>query len=72
MYRVPASASNSNRIAVANQKIDWIWYADNIALTFDIKQPLMHALFTEFGLEINIFKTKTMILNGQTTRTQKA
>ena len=51
--------------------MDWIGYADDIALFFTTKSVLQRAMdelsktFKRFGFSINISKTKTMILNQQ-------
>ena len=50
--------------------MDWIGYADDIALCLDSKPLLQKAVnelsetFKRFGLNINVSKTKTMIINN--------
>ena len=70
-YNIPASASANNRNSVGFHEIKWVGYADDLVLMFDNERSLNDALkllqstFDEYGLSINISKTKTMILNFQ-------
>ena len=70
-YLIPSSASNQERAIAGNHEIDWIGYADDVILSFMDKSSLQQAVnelnvtFKRFGLNINISKTKTMILNHQ-------
>ena len=72
-YRIPVSATQSNRTTVGEQPIEWVGYADDLALVFEDVNNLemgLELLFITFKknyLEINISKTKTMILNHQYT-----
>ena len=70
-YRIPASASANQRESVVFHEIKWVGYADDLVLMFEKERALNNALkllqttFDEFGLSINVGKTKTMILNFQ-------
>ena len=70
-YRIPSSATTQNRMSIGSFTMDWIGYADDLALIFeDINnmQQGLHALseiFSRYHLEINTSKTKSMILNHQ-------
>ena len=74
-YNIPASASANNRNSVGFHEIKWVSYADDLVLMFDNERSLNDALkllqrtFDEYGLSINISKTKTMILNFQVLKT---
>ena len=75
-YKIPSTASQNGRIAVGYHVIDWIGYADDLALCFAKKSDLqlaineLHSTFKRFRLSINISKTKTMILNQQHCNTE--
>ena len=68
-YKIPATASNSNKAMVGKQKIDWMGYADDLVLVFeDVKNlkvglQILQSTFADYQLKINVKKTKTMILN---------
>lgn len=68
-YLIPSEASQTNRTTIGYHTMDWIGYADDLVLMFESCSDLQKALdlldktFTRFELEINISKTKTMILN---------
>ena len=68
-YRIPQEASRSNRMNVGCTQIDWIGYADDLVLAFESTDDLEKAInllncaFKRFKLEINMSKTKSMILN---------
>ena len=70
-YRIPASASQTGKTTVGKQPIEWVGYADDLVFAFeDVKNmekasQLLFATFRKYLLEINIKKTKTMILNHQ-------
>ena len=70
-YRIPASATTRNRSIVGTQKVDWVGYADDIVLNFeDTKNmqraiDLLSSIFTRYHLEINVSKTKSIIMNHQ-------
>ena len=72
-YKIPTSATVSCRITAGKQTIDWAGYADDLVLMFeDVKNltlglKLLSTTFNSYHLEINISKTKTMILNHQFT-----
>ena len=69
-YRIPTSATNT-RSSVGKQTIDWVGYADDLALAFEDCEnlrsglKLLHKTLKRYSLEINVKKTKTMILNYQ-------
>ena len=68
-YRIPQTATTSNRTKVGKHIVDWQGYADDLALTFEneanLKRgiTLLNTVFNMFHLELNTKKTKTMILN---------
>ena len=66
-YKIPHSATEAGKTAIGKHRIDWIGYADDILLVFeDTKNMELAAhLFKSYYLEINIQKTKTMIINHQ-------
>lgn len=71
-YRIPSSATTTHqRSKVGTQTIDWNGYADDIALNFeDVKNmqraiDLLSTTFSRYHLEINISKTKSIIMNHQ-------
>ena len=72
-HKIPQSASQSNKATLGVQQIDWIGYADDITLAFDDVKNLrlgayqLHTVLHKYKLEINMKKTKTMILNQQYT-----
>ena len=75
-YKIPKTASQSQRTTVGHQTIDWIGYADDLVLTFEDTNNLqrganlLFSVLKSFHLEINLKKTKTMILNHQYTNVQ--
>ena len=72
-YAIPSSASSKNIPSklgyFGEMVIDWIGYADDLALCFnsldDLRRglDLLNETFKRFNLTINTTKTKTMILN---------
>lgn len=70
-YSIPKYASNTERAAAGSFVMDWMGYADDLLLMFEDRASLMRGLelldstFRRFHLEINIKKTKTMVLNFQ-------
>ena len=73
-FSIPSIASNQqnnkfNLGTYGDSVIDWIGYADDLALCFFDEKSLGYALnllnktFIRYHLDINIGKTKTMILN---------
>ena len=72
-FRIPRSATHSGRTKVGKETSDWVGYADDLALTFEdtsnlqLGLSLLFETFKKYHLEINISKTKTMILNHQYT-----
>ena len=68
-YKIPATASKSGRSVTGTHIIDWIGYADDLALMFeDIKNlriglKILNSTLAEYQLKINQKKTKTMIMN---------
>ena len=70
-YKIPSSASSNGRIITGKNIQDWTGYADDLCLMLNDKENLQLALeilnktFRRFSLEINVTKTKTMILNHQ-------
>ena len=74
-YRIPSSATTQQRSKIGTQTIDWTGYADDIVLNFgDIENmqramDLLSITFRRYRLEINISKTKSIILNYQSTNT---
>ena len=70
-YKIPSTASQNGRITIGNHGIDWIGYADDLALCFVQKSDLQLAInelnstLKRFRLSIKVSKTKTMILNQQ-------
>ena len=70
-YRIPDSAAYSGRAAIGKHIIDWLGYADDIALTFEdaknmeLAINLLSSLFKKYHLQVNIKKTQTMIFNHQ-------
>jgi len=74
-YRIPSSATTQQRCKVGTQTIDWIGYADDIVLNFEDTENMQHAMdllsttFRRYHLEINISKTKSIILNYQSPNT---
>ena len=74
-YKIPATATTSNRALVGKQTIDWLGYADDLVLLFEdtknlkLGLELLHSTFEKYQLKINLSKTKTMILNYSQTNT---
>ena len=72
-YKIPEGASKSNIETHGFHILDWIGYADDLTLMFEDLKSLRKGLgilnktFERFGLTINISKTKTMIINYDTT-----
>ena len=70
-YKIPSPACKQDLEIVGTHQLDWIGYADDIVLTFENKTLLQKAIdeldatFTRFGFNINVSKTKTMIINNQ-------
>ncbi len=68
-YRIPASASKTSIETVGHHIMDWLGYADDLVLMLENKTSLRKSIeilnetFQRFGLEINVRKTKTMIIN---------
>ena len=69
-YKIPWSASKTNRTTVGHHEMSWIGYADDLVLFFETASDMQKAAdilqetFGRFGLEINKSKTNTMILNN--------
>ena len=67
--KIPASASERNRVSVGFNTIDWIGYADDIVLFFEDTKNMQDTLdlltttFDRFSLKLNSSKTKTMIFS---------
>ena len=74
-YTIPRSASSSQQYfgVYGDQVVDYIGYADDLAMVFDSIASLIKGLeilnnvFKRFGLIINETKTKTMLLNFKET-----
>ena len=70
-YKIPSTASQSTRTTLGEKTIDWIGYADDLAIPFDNKESLqlgadlLFKVFERYNLQINLIKTKTMIFNHQ-------
>jgi len=70
-YTIPQSASSSQQYleVYGDQVVDYIGYADDLAMVFDSIANLIKGLeilnniFKKFGLIINETKTKKMLLN---------
>ena len=72
-YCIPGqavSAASASRFAkYGNLIVDWIGYADDLVIFFESSDhlekgmKLLSETFTRFNLQINVTKTKTMILN---------
>ena len=72
-YAIPSTAlTNGNQFTLNKygcETVDWIGYADALVLFFNDAETLQRGLkllnetFERYKLEINISKTKTMILN---------
>lgn len=72
-YKIPSSATYTNKTTIGSHVIDWLGYADDLVLLFEDVDDLERALkllvttLKKYQLEINISKTNTMILNHQYT-----
>ena len=72
-YRIPNTASRTKKTTIGSHTIDWLGYADDLALLFedinnlDLALQLLVTTLKEYQLEINTSKTNTMILNNQYT-----
>jgi hypothetical protein len=70
-YNIPSSVSSTGRTSKGEFDLDWTGYADDLVLTFDDRDSLkrgitiLDELFTQYGMKINVSKTKTMIFNKQ-------
>ena len=70
-FRIPATATASNKSRSGESKTDWVGYADDLVLIFEDISSLRRALdlltsiFDNYHLNLNTVKTKTMILNQQ-------
>ena len=70
-YRIPKEASANNTMYIGTTIMDWLGYADDLVLMLETREDLQKALsildttLTRFKMEINITKTKTMVLNHQ-------
>lgn len=70
-YNIPELASRTGKSAIGNFIVDWCGYADDLLLVFDNEDSLRRGVkllddvFRRYRLNINISKTKTMILNQQ-------
>ena len=70
-YRIPNEASPNNTMSIGTTIMDWLGYADDLVLMLETREDLQKALsilditLTRFKLEINLTKTKTMVLNHQ-------
>ena len=69
-YRIPDYACDTNIETLGINLVDWIGYADDIVLCFETRDLLQKAVdvlsdtFKRFNLNINVSKTKTMIINN--------
>ena len=72
-YKIPDIVSTSRRTSSGQLELNWTGYAYDLMLTFDDKGSLqkgimlLNKIFTEYRLQINITKTKTMIFNQKYT-----
>ena len=70
-YNIPSYVSSTGRTSKGEFDIDWTGYADDLVLMFNDSKSLqkginiLNELFTEYGMSINVSKTKTMIFNHQ-------
>ena len=70
-YRIPPTATPRKRMIIGTHTTDWIGYADDIVLIFEDTKNMQRAInlltttFSSYHLELNISKTKSMILNHQ-------
>ena len=68
-YNIPSYVSSTGRTSKGEMDVDWTGYADDLVLMFDDNESLqkginiLNELFTEYGMKINVSKTKTMIFN---------
>ena len=71
-YTIPGAAVLTQRHGLGNYgtvDFDWIGYADDLVLAFDDIENLSKGLvllnttLTDYGMQVNVGKTKTMILN---------
>ena len=71
-YSVPANASTSSNFGLGRygtQLLDWIGYADNLALIFPDCENLnrgtnlLNETLERYHLTVNLYKTKAMIMN---------
>ena len=68
-YNIPSYVSSTGRTSKGEFDFDWTGYADDLVLMFNDIESLqkginiLNKLFTEYGMKINITKTKTMIFN---------
>ena len=64
-------ASQNNVMSIGTVTMDWLGYADDLVLILETREDLQKALtllditLKRFKMEINVSKTKTMILNHQ-------
>ena len=76
-YNIPDSVSSTGRTTKGEFEIDWTGYADDLVLIFEDHESLqkgiaiLDKLFTQYGMKINVSKTKTMIFNHQDTEKEK-
>ena len=76
-FNIPSSVSSTGRISKGEYDLDWTGYADDLMITFDDKDSLQRGitildeLFAQYGMKINVTKTKTMIFNQQITNDQE-
>ena len=76
-YNIPDSVSSTGRTTKGEFEIDWTGYADDLVLIFEDHESLqkgiaiLDKLFTQYGMKINVSKTKTMIFNHQDTEKRK-
>ena len=70
-YCIPPSATSNKRMKIGTHTIDWVGYADDILLVFESNEDLQHALnimstvFDRYHLQLNVTKTKKMLLTQQ-------
>ena len=68
-YNIPSYVSSTGRTSKGEFDVDWTGYADDLVLMFDDNESLqkginiLNELFIEYGMKVNVSKTKTMIFN---------
>ena len=70
-YEIPSTATTGKRTKIGWHTFDWVGYPDDISLAFENISDMQRALnllsttFNRFHLNLNVSKTKSMILNYQ-------